>query len=288
MGTSYAVRAAAVALFALLLLAGMPRADFSMKSLSVFVNINLDGSANIDEQVEMVINGSSSRELYDTTRAAYSDLTTWKTRTELAEMRHHVTRAKAEVTELRIIPQAIERCNSFLGTCYATVVIDYKIPATQNGSGLVKVERYKPRTLRYSLQQNALSFEQTETGDLILPTGTVISIAIPQNAEKIFFSTVPTNLAGEPEEDFKYDSTSNTRYYIGKKRIFKWSGNALSKFQFTYEVELPLETEVVDFFVGSQNTVSELIFGPQGVAALFILLTASASFYYVNKINNQG
>jgi len=288
MDNSYAVRASVLSLFALLFLAGMPHADFSMKSLSVFVNINLDGSANIDEQLETAINGTSSRELYDATRAAYSDLTTWKNRTELAEMRHHVTRAKAEVTELRIIPQAIERCNSFLGTCYATVVIDYKIPATQNGSGLIKVDRYKPRTLRYSLKQDALSFEQTETGDLILPTGTVISMAIPQNAEKIFFSTVPTNLAGEPEEDFKYDSTSNTRYYIGNKRIFKWSGNALSKFQFTYEVELPLETEVVDFFIGSQNTVSDLIFGPQGMAALFIILTAAASSYYMNKINNKG
>ena len=284
MGNSYAVWAAA---FSLLLLAGMPHADFSMKSLSMFVNINLDGSANIDEQLEIVMNSTSSRELYDTTRAAYSDLTTWKTRTELAEMRHHVTRVKAEVTELRIIPQAVERCNSFLGTCYATVVIDYKIPAGQNGSGLVQVDRYKPRTLRYSLKQDALSFEQTETGDLILPTGTVISIAIPQNAEKIFFSTVPTNLASEPEEDFKYDSASNTRYYIGTKRIFKWSGNALSKFQFTYEVELPLETEVVDFFVGSQNAVSSLIFGPQGMAALFIILAAASSFYYVNKVNNQ-
>ncbi|MCX6772069.1 MAG: hypothetical protein NTX79_08545 [Candidatus Micrarchaeota archaeon] len=285
MGNSYAVMAAVLPL---LLLAGMPHSDFSMKSLSVFVNINLDGSANIDEQLEMVINGNSSRELYETTRAAYSDLTTWKTLTGLPEMRHHVTRAKTDVADLRIIPQAIERCNSFLGTCYATVAIDYKIPATQNGSGLIQVDRYKPRTLRYSLQQDALSFEQTETGDLILPTGTVISIAIPQNSEKIFFSTVPTNLAGDPDEDFKYDSTSNMRYYIGQKRIFKWSGNALSKFQFTYEVELPLETEVVDFFVGSQNAVSDLIFGPQGLAALFIILTAAASFYYMNRINSQG
>ena len=285
MGNSYAVWAA---ILSLLLLASAPRADFSMKSLSMFVNINLDGSANVDEQLEIVLNSTSSRDLYDTTRAAYSDLTTWKTRTELAEMRHHVTRVKAEVTDLRIIPQAVERCNSFLGTCYATVVIDYKIPAEQNGSGLIQVDRYKPRTLRYSLKQDALSFEQTATGDLILPTGTVISISIPQNAEKIFFSTVPTNLASEPEEDFKYDSTSNTRYYIGTKRIFKWSGNALSKFQFTYEVELPLETEMVDFFVGSQNTVSDLIFGPQGMAALFIILAAASSFYYVNKVNNQG
>jgi hypothetical protein len=287
MGTSYAVKACSLALAALLVLAGLPHADFSMKALSVFVNINLDGSANIEEQLEIVINGTSSRELYDATRATYSDLTTWKNRTLLSEMRHHVTRAKADVTDFRIIPQAIERCNSFLGTCYATVVIGYRVSAEQNGSGLVGVDRYKPRTLRYSLKQDALSFEQTQTGDLILPAGTVISIAIPQNAEKIFFSTAPTNLAGGPDEDFKYDSSSNMRYYVGGKRIFKWSGNALSKFQFTYEVELPLETEVVDFFVGGQTAVSDLIFGQQGMAALFLILSAAASFYYLNRINSQ-
>jgi hypothetical protein len=281
MGSSHAV---AAALFALLLSAGLPHADFSMKSLSVFVNVNLDGGANIEETLEIVVNGSQSRELYEATRAAYSDLTTWKNLTTLSEMRHHVTRAKTEVTDLRIVPGAIERCNSFMGLCYATVTITYRIPAGQNGSGLMKVGRYKPRTARYELQQDALSFEQTKTGDLILPAGTVISFAIPQGAEKIFFSTVPTNLAGEPDESFRYDQGSNTRYYVGDKRIFKWQGNALSKFQFTYEVEMPLESEVVDFFVGSQRTVSELLFGPQGAAAFFLIFAAAASFHYFNRI----
>lgn len=281
MGNSHAV---AAALFALLLSAGLPHADFSMKSLSVFVNVNLDGGANIEEKLEIVVNGSQSRDLYEATRAAYSDLTTWKNLTSLSEMRHHVTRAKTEVTDLRIVPGAIERCNSFMGLCYATVTITYRIPAGQNGSGLMKVDRYKPRAAHYSLQQDALSFEQTKTGDLILPTGTVISFAIPQDAEKIFFSTVPTNLAGEPDESFRYDQESNTRYYVGDKRIFKWQGNALSKFQFTYEVEMPLESEVVEFFVGSQRTVSELLFGPQGAAAFFLIFAAAASFYYFNRI----
>jgi hypothetical protein len=285
MGISNVVWTLSFALFALLLLSGMPRADFSMRSLYVFVNINLDGSANIEEKLELLVNGSQSRELYDATRATYSDLTKWKDLTLLSEMRHHVTRAKADITDLRIIPGAIERCNSYIGICYATVMINYRIPAGQNGSGLIKVDRYKPRTARYFLQQDALSFEQTKTGDLILPMGTVISIVIPDTAEKIFFSSVPTNLAGEPEEDFKYDSASNTRYYVGDKRIFKWSGNALSKFQFIYDVELPLESEVVDFFVNSQSSVSDLIFGPQGAAALFIILTAIVSFYYFNRVN---
>lgn len=266
------------------LLAGLANAEFSMKSLSVFVNINLDGSANIEERLDIVINGTSSRELYEITRSVYSDLTSWRERTKLSEMRHHVTRAKAEIVDLRIIPQAIERCNSFIGICHATVLINYKVEANQNGSGLVKVERYKPRTIRYSLQQDALSFEQTKTGDLILPADTVISISIPQNSEKIFFSTVPTNLKDEPEESFRYDSSSNSRHYIGSKRTFTWSGNVLSKFQFIYEVELPLETEVVEFFVGNQKKVSELLFGPQGPAAIFIMLISSLSFYYINRL----
>jgi hypothetical protein len=286
MGKSNADWALPAAFLALLVLSGMPHADFSMRSLSVFVNVNLDGSANIEEKLELVVNGTPSRELYDATRATYSDLTKWKDLTLLPEMRHHVTRAKTELIDLRIIPGAIERCNSFMGLCYATVTIGYRLPSGQNGSGLVKVDRYKPRTAHYYLQQDALSFEQTKTGDLILPTGTVISISIPVGAEKIFFSTVPTNLADAPDEDFKYDTASNNRYYVGNERIFKWSGNALSKFQFTYDVELPLETEVVDFFVGSQKSVSDLLFGPQGAAAFFLIIAAAASFYYFNRVNS--
>ncbi|MCX8174602.1 MAG: hypothetical protein N3E51_00140 [Candidatus Micrarchaeota archaeon] len=277
-------KSAAAFFLAAILLCNLSQAEFSMRSLSVFININRDGGVNAEERLVMLINGTSSRSLYEATRSAYSDLATWKERTGLSEMRHHVSRATADIVSLRILPQAIERCNSFMGTCFATVVIDYSVPASQNGSGLVRVERYKPRTARYSINQNALSFEQTKSGDLVLPKGTNISIAIPQAAEKIYFSTLPTNLLDEPESSFRYDQDTNLRFYVGSKRIFTWQGDTLPKFEFTYEIEAPLESEVLDFFREMQARMVQLFAGPEGPAAAFIVAAAAISLYYLHKI----
>ncbi len=275
---------AAAAIFAILILAGSMHAEFTLRALSVFMNVNQDGSVNVEERLGIMMNGSS-RGLYEDTRAAYSDLATWKNRTGLPEMRHHVSRVSADVANLRVIPQAIERCNAYMNLCHATVVLDYTVLAgAQNGSGLVKVDRYKPRTAKYAVQQNALSFEQTKTGDLLLPPNTNISIAIPDAAEKIYFSTIPENLAGQ-ENTFHYDQSSNMRYYTGKIRVFDWQGDTLSNFQFTYEIEFALETEVMEFFHSTQNSVIDIFLGPEGIAALIILVAGAATVYYFNRLN---
>lgn len=274
---------ACAALFALFLLTSAARADFSSKSLSVLININPDGSANVEEQLDIVINSTESRELYETTRSVYSDLTTWKDRTQLSEMRHHISRAKADISDIRIIPGSVQNCNSFAGICHANFILDYMVAPGQNGTGLVKAERYKPRTTNYSLQQDALSFEQTKTGDLILPYGTQITIAVPTAAEKIYFSTLPDDIAADGSDSMRYDPTTNLRYYTGAERTFTWKDDTLSKFQFTYEIESPLEDEVISFFSNTQNATAQLLLGPQGIAAFILIATAVLTFYFFNS-----
>lgn len=248
-----------------------------MRSLGVYVDIAKDGSANVEERLVLVMNTTMSRDLYEATRPAYSDIATWQNRTGLSEMRHHISRAKAEVTGLRVTPQSIDRCNAILGLCFATVIIDYSVPAGLNGSGLVKVDRYKPRTALFSLQPDALSFEQTKSGDLVLPEGTNITFSIPQNAEQIYFSSPPQNLVEE--------GAVSIRYYSGRTRQFIWTGNLLPKFQFTYEIESPLEEEVIGFFTDSQKSIMGFFFGPEGLAAIFLAAVAVSSAYYLNRIN---
>lgn len=263
---------------AFLLLAGAAFADFSMRSLGVFVDIGPDGSANVEERLVIAMS-TSSRDLYESTRSAYSDIATWQNRTGLSEMRHHISRAKAEITDLRVTPQAIDHCNAALDLCFASVIIDYAVPAGENGSGLVKVDHYKPRTALFSLQPDALSFEQTKSGDLVLPKGTNVTFTIPQNAEKIYFSSPPQNIMNE--------GTTSIRYYNGKTREFTWNGDLLPKFQFTYEIESPLEEEVIGFFTGSQQRVMGFFFGPEGLAAVFIIAAAALSAYYLNKVGHK-
>ena len=214
MRSSTEIRLAAI-LFALVLLSMPVRADFSSKSLTVMININPDGSANVEEQLAIIINGSDSENLYETTRTVYSDITTWQTLTQLPDLRQHISGAKADTTNIRITPEPIGNCNSFLGTCQALILMDYNVLAAQNGSGLVAVDRYKPRTARYTLQQDALSFELTKSGDLTLLEGTQLMITVPQPSEDIYFSTTPSNLNDTDASSFIYNPTTDLRYYAG-------------------------------------------------------------------------
>jgi hypothetical protein len=274
------------ALFGLLLLLSSQcvEADFSLHSLNVFINVNRDGSANVQETLDILVDNSQSRELYEATRFAYSDIGTWGERTKLSDMRHHITRANADISSLRILPQPIERCNSIVGICHGVVVIDYLVAAGENGSGLMSLDPYKPRTLKYSLLPDALSFEQTKTGDLVLPKDTVITFSVPASAEKIYFSTLPSNVAEEPESAFRYDQVANLKYYVGEKRAFSWKGDTLPKFSFTYEIESPLEAEVLDFFTLWQSGVLSIISGSQGLAVFFLISAAASSAYYFHRM----
>ncbi|MEM4554360.1 MAG: hypothetical protein QXT25_00725 [Candidatus Anstonellaceae archaeon] len=270
-------------LLLVILFSPLCHSDFTMRSISVFIRINQDGSANIEEKFTIMLNGSS-RQIYEDTRAVFSDLATWRERTGLSEVRHHISRAYADIKNLRVLPQAIERCNPYLDLCHATLILTYEVPASKQGSGLVKVDWYKPRTAKYSIQTPALSFEQTRTGDLILPPNTNIVFAIPPIAEKIYFSSLPFNIAEEDESQFRYDYTSNLRYYIGKERVFSWKGDTLSKFQFTFEIEYPLETEAIEFFKEAQAAVLGLFLGQDGLAAILLFAAAAASLYYFNRL----
>lgn len=282
-------KAGASFLLAIIFLAPALHAEFSTRSLGVQINMNLDGSANVEEQLYMVVNGTQSRDNYEIWRSAYTNLSTWQQRLNISDLRYHVTWVAASVSDVRITPQALEGCNSFIEICYSKVVLSYKVLAwDQNGSGLVRADSYKPRTTRYSLVPEALSFEQTKSGDLILPKGTTITFTIPQAAQKIYFSSIPSNVADEGQDALKYDSAQNVRYYVGNSRSFIWKGDTLPKFSFTYEVEEQLESEVMEFFATSQSSVIAFLLGPQGTAAMFIVLVAAVSFYYFNRMGKEA
>ena len=141
------------AIFLLIAAAGSLFADFRLQSLAVFMNVNQDGSVNVEESLNLAMNGSSTQ-LYRDTRSAYSDLATWQNRTGLSEMRHHVSRAAADITNLRVLPQAISSCNPYVDLCMATVTLDYTVIATsENGSGSHPRYRSPAREVKSEIAQ---------------------------------------------------------------------------------------------------------------------------------------
>lgn len=268
---------------------GIATAGFELRSFSVNVNINNDGSSHVEERALIFITTTQSRELYEASRLN-NDLSSWRELLGIEEIRQHVSRASVEIARFRFRAEAPERCNSIAGTCFAPIVFDYDaIPVQKNGSahgGIVDTYTYKPRTTRYALNPAAFSFETSKTGDLLLSKQTTLSITIPQDSQKIFFSRDPDNLA-DRTGNVIFDSKDNLNYYYGALRTFNWEGQTLSQFELSFEREERLEKEVLQFFKTIQERVSSLLFSAEGPAIMIILAVAAASVVYLNHMRKR-
>ena len=274
-------RGTAAALFALFLLAAPLSAAFEMHSLQVTISVNPDGSAHAQEVISFVINSTESRDLYEST-FKYNQLSDYAERIGLSDIRHHVSRAQADISGLRIRPQPVERCNELLGICQASLIFDYDVNASANATGLFLTDNYKPRTTKFSLNPNALSFDTTTAGDIILNKGTTLTIVLPKDATKIYFSKEPDNIASEANAQYEIDG--NINYYVGPERKFSWSGETLPQFELSYEREDSLEGEIMQFFKKGQESLTAVVFSSQGIASFLIAAVLLASVLYINRL----
>lgn len=273
--------------FAALMLAALAFADFEQRQLNVFIIANPDGSAHVEESVRMFITGQQSIDLYENS-FVYNDLSSWSSRTGLGDVSNHVTRAITNVERLRIRPNTVDGCNTVAKTCYATLVWDYDVSdISQNQTGLVKRDSYKPRTTRFSINPNALAFPVSKNGDIILAKDVELKITVPDDAQKVFFSKLPTNMA-ESDTPFVYDQTANQKYYSGPHRTFIWSGETLSQFELSYEREDSLESEILSFFSNIQKRIFSLVISWEGVALLALAGIFAVSITALHSQSRSG
>jgi hypothetical protein len=269
-----------------LALLGAVSANFEARSLDVAISLNPDGSAHVQETLQMFINGQQYIDLYESS-VVFNDLSSWRTRTGLEDLQNHITRAAVSFESFRIRPQPVERCNLVSQTCFASLVWEYDItPIEPNASGILKMESYKPRTTLYSLNTAALNFPLSKTGDIILAKGTSLRFEMPSDAAKIFFSKLPSNLA-ENSTDFRFDMKTNRRFYSGPLRAFEWSGETLPQFELSYEREEPLEKEIIDFFAGFQNGIFDALRSSEGGAIILLCLLFVVSAVSLHTVSRS-
>ena len=247
-------------------------AGFELRTLNVAMTLNPDGSAHTTEEARLFIDGNSSIRLYEES-IVFNDLSSWTTRTEISDLRTHVSRAYVDIVDLRVRPQSVEGCNNIAQTCYATIILDYDIYPIEDGKfGMVFAERYKPRTTRHSVRSDVFSFARSKTDDIILPKGYSLEITVPQNSKSITFSRVPDNVDADTTL-FRFDSKSGSNHYLGQERKFIWSDQTLSQFSLTYETEQSLEEEISEFFSGLQTKIFLLLLSASGMA--YVLASVS-------------
>ncbi|MEM2908940.1 MAG: hypothetical protein QW590_02485 [Candidatus Bilamarchaeaceae archaeon] len=257
----------------MLLMITTTSAEFMLNEVDVFIHdVQPDGSAKVTESIKIIIKGEDAQNAYDR-GFAMNDLAFWSSETGISHIRQHVNPNKVEIKDLRVKPQPRKKCNPFQGLCHGELVIEYvatpvydtngtKIPKT----GLFIVEQYKPRTVRYTINPEALSFTTTQLGHILLEENVHLRIEVPQNA-------VITDLNPMPEQ---IDARLPARI-----SNLEWYDTILVKFSVVFEVEETLEKEVSNFFSSLFGVLTRALSGEYGGPIIAIVIIIIGGYLYI-------
>ncbi|MDD5337627.1 MAG: hypothetical protein PHS02_04040 [Candidatus ainarchaeum sp.] len=260
-------------LLALLILASVAFANFQFQNQEISVKLNEDGSATVEESLNLVVFSQYSMQLYET---GYNKntLSGWQELTNITEIKVHTSAKDADVRGLIIRPQPLEKSLSAGDVWYAQIILDYSVYPYYdksgqpiNGTGLVEIDNYKPRTTRYSLNEAAFNLPRTERGDIRLDTDTTLSITPPANSLITYLNPIPRALGS-----FKPPARSRT---------LSWNDLTLVQFSLEYEIEESLDKEVLQFFSGLQDSIRTSLLSTEGFAAVAIAIILIFSYFYL-------
>ncbi len=269
-----------LSLLAPLFAAPLPAGSFLLSKMEVAFTLYPDGTAHAVESMRLLLNNSQAVKLYQDTMQS-NDLSTWISQTDITDLRTHVNPASVSVSNLQVRSQSPDNCNSIIGTCFATLVLEYDIrPLSPDKPGILKMEDYKPRTTRYTLMPSVLLLPRSSSGDILLSTQTTLRLILPQDATNIRFSQMPNNLLNETSR-FRYDPAQG---YFGTEHSFLWNDQTLSKFSLVFEREAALESEIIGYFNRLQQLVFQTAFSWQGLALLLVAAILLVSVVWVHQM----
>jgi hypothetical protein len=256
----------------LFLLISLASGTFEIESVTVTISdIESDGSAKVQESIKFLIKGNFSKVLYDSGFQTKDDLSFWSNVTKLKDVSQHVNPAIVRIENFRLQPQPRSGCNPFLDMCHGELLFDYSIkPAYNNsqlinGTGLFSVDKYKPRTTRYSLDPAALAFTKTEGGNLILDPKVSLVVELPVDSTDVSFNP----------------SATSSSIQNGKKQL-SWSDMVLVQFSLIFEVEESIDKEVTKFFSDVLSNFQKTIRSQHGMSFLALIVILVGSYIYIN------
>jgi len=245
-------------LMVLVLLMLTSRADFYDLSLNVTAKVNLNGSLHVTELVKLSMD-PSSEDLY--TRSFYSTQLTimdWQQITKSQYLRQHLLSSYA-TRNFRVAPEDLTRY-SFSELSTAVIKLEYDV------DGVVLVNQTGPRTLSYTFNKSALSFEPSPSGQM-LPKSNALTILIPPDS-------IVTSISPDPAEP------AITRDYLDQVRgvsSFTWKGTVpINDFTLVFVREEPMDVEVRSFFENVESGFLNFILSVPGIIiTLLVLLTVA-------------
>ncbi len=247
-------------------------ATFEIRTVFVDLIVDETGSTKVQEIVKFDVTGDVSQSKY-IAGLNNNELSFWSTTTDLSDLRVHLNSNVVNIDDFRIIPQPLRNCNSALNKCLGEIKMEYianpyyssDTNEIVEGTGLFGINKYKPRTTRFSVHEDAFLFETTEVEDITrINDYTTLSLTLPQTSTVLEVNPIPSNLG-----DLSFPTTINE---------YSWQNTILVKFSFIYEIEQGLDEEILEFFSNIYTNFNLLIFGSEGFSTILIVLILF-SFY---------
>jgi len=265
----------------LLLLATTLSAAFLIEKVEVTVSdVQSDGSARVHESIKFIMYGNYSSSLYDS-NIATNDLSRWSTDIGLKDIKMHLNTRLVDVRDFRLRPQPRTKCNPIQGTCHGELILDYRAHPTYNsttgeplaGTGLFTVEKYKPRTKRYTINPPSLSFTTTPDGNIIMEDVVYFTINLPPESMTLDVNPQPADM------DTPLPANMGS---------LSWNDIVLVKFSLIFDVEDSIDKEVTDFFAGIIRGISDALSSPHGYALVLLIVILIGSYLYIIMARRRG
>jgi len=249
-------------LFLLFIFMSATYADFALEKVEVTISdIQTDGSVSVHESIKFIIYGDYATSIYDSGLTT-DQLSFWSSNIGLSDLKLHINPSVVDIQDLRVRPQPRTQCNSIQKTCHGEIILDYMAyPSEANTTtGVFLIESYKPRTIRYTINPNALSFTTISDGNLILYEDIHLNIELPDGSTVLDANPQPTSTA---------EST------------LSWTNIVLVKFSLIFDVEESIDQEVSEFFASRINNIASTLQSPQGIALVILAVIFIASYAYI-------
>lgn len=232
-------------------------AGFVYDSTVVKIYPDENGNAHVIERIELQVDDEASAKLYDENIAITNDITSWRTRTGISEVRYHINPNVAPITNLRVIPQPKTRVNIIKPTYSAVLQIEY------DAIGLFNRTQVKARTYDCRLKKEALYFSFNSKNDVVLEETDHLYIILPEDVTVMSVDPLAQNID-----------------VLGKEsREFFWRGKTiLQDFRFVYRYEESMRDEVESYFRGVHENAYAFASSAEGTYLAVMATVMAISF----------
>ncbi len=255
-------------LFLFVFLMGLIYGGFTYQNTHVKIYPDIDGNAHVVEEISILINDENSAKVYDSNIGITNDIGTWKSRTNVEQIRYHINPNIAPIENLRITPLPKKRL-SIINPSYEGVLrIEY------DAKGLFNKTMVKPRTYYYTLKPHALMFSSNAKGDLVLEDSDYLYIILSKDTQAVSVDPIAQNIDILTPDD----------------REFMWRGKTiLEDFSFVYKYEISLRDEVEEYFDSLKMDVIQFITSKDGAYLFAMIFIISVSYFILkDKVNSHG